>query len=254
MLIKNLTGVGRNLQDHVDILTAYHTRSHQPYGVSVRAAPRLVADAFKWIFAKRGMLSSNMVEAGGFIRSAPDRPRPDLQFHLIPGRRTFSERPVEYGHGVSLHTCVLDPSSRGSITRTNPSGPPDIDLGLLNNEDDLHRLRKGLQIARQILAQTPFDAYGLKEVLPGAEVTSEESLNNFIRQNARTVYHPVGTCAMGVDDMAVVDPQLRVHGVSGLRVADASIMPALVSGNTNAPTIMIAEKAADMIIQERQLA
>ena len=252
MPVKNLTGVGRNLQDHVDILTAYHTKSPTPYGVSVRAAPQLIADAFKWIFAKRGMLSSNMVEAGGFIRSSPDRGRPDLQFHLIPGRRTFSERPVEYGHGISLHTCVLDPSSRGSITRTNPDGPPEIDLGLLNHEDDLHRLRKGLQTARQILAQTPFDEYDLKEVLPGADVISEESLNDFIRQNARTVYHPVGTCAMGIDDAAVVDPQLKVHGLKGLRVADASIMPALVSGNTNAPTIMIAEKAADMIIQEHQ--
>jgi len=244
-------GVGRNLQDHVDILTAYHTKSHVPYGISVRAAPRLITDVFKWMFLKRGMFSSNMVEAGGFLRSSPDRARPDIQFHLIPGRRTFNGQPVEYGHGVSLHTCVLDPASRGSIKRSSPVGPPEIDLGLLNDQEDLHRLRSGLQVAREIVAQQPFDAYGLTEILPGAEAQSDEALNDFIRKNARTVYHPVGTCAMGIDDQSVVDPQLRVHGVSGLRVADASIMPTIVSGNTNAPTIMIAEKAADMIIKDR---
>ena len=250
-LVHDLPGVGRNLHDHVDIMVINHTTSHIPYGVSLRAAPRLVADAFKWILLNRGMFSSNMVEAGGFIKSSPDRPRPDIQFHLIPGRKSFSGQPIEYGHGVSLHTCILDPASRGAITRAKPDGPPDIDLGLLNDEDDLHRLRRGLQTARQILAQPPFQAHGLTEFLPGASVVSDESLNDFIRKNARTVYHPVGTCAMGTNDQSVVDPQLKVHGIDGLRVVDASIMPTIVSGNTNAPTIMIAEKAADMIIQDR---
>jgi len=252
-LVKDLAGVGQNLQDHVDILIAYHTRSHTPYGVSVRAAPRLVADAFKWAFARRGMFSSNMVEAGGFIRSTPDRPRPDIQFHLIPGRRTFSERAIEYGHGVSLHSCLLDPASRGTISRRNPVGPPDINLGLLQDENDLHRLRKGMQAARQIMAQAPFTEHGLTEVLPGTHIVDDESLNDFIRHHARTVYHPVGTCAMGIDDNSVVDPQLKVRGIDGLRVVDASIMPTLVSGNTNAPTIMIAEKAADMIIADQKV-
>ena len=151
---------------------------------------------------------------------------------------------------MSLHTCVLDPASRGSIKRLSLDGPPDIDLGLLNDDDDLYRLRKGLQIAREILAQQPLDAYGLTEVLPGADTLSESALDEFIQKNARTVYHPVGTCAMGVHEQSVVDPQLKVRGVSGLRVADASIMPTIVSGNTNAPTIMIAEKAADMILQD----
>ena len=251
-LIRNLPGVGRNLHDHVDIMVINHTKSHTPYGVSVRAAPRLIADVFKWAFHRRGMFSSNMVEAGGFIKSSPDRIRPDIQFHLIPGRKSFSGQPIEYGHGVSLHTCILDPASRGTITRTRPDGPPDIDFGLFNVEDDLHRLRRGLQTARQILAQAPFEAHGLTEFLPGSSVESEDSLDNFIRQNARTVYHPVGTCAMGVSDQSVVDPQLKVRGIDGLRVADASIMPTIVSGNTNAPTIMIAEKAADMIIQNHQ--
>lgn len=250
-VVKDLPGVGRNLHDHVDVMVINRTRSHLPYGVSLRALPRLMKDAYQWVFKQRGMLSSNMVEAGGFIRSSPDRPRPDIQLHIIPGRKSHRGRLIEYGHGVSLHACVLDPKSRGSITRKTPDGPPDIDLGLLNDPDDLERLRKGLQHARDILAQAPFSGHGLTEIVPGKDVHTEESLNTFIRESARTVYHPVGSCAMGNDDNAVVDYRLKVIGLSGLRVADASIMPSIVSGNTNAPTIMIAEKAADMIIEDR---
>jgi choline dehydrogenase-like flavoprotein len=207
-----------------------------------------------WLFARRGMLSSNMVEAGGFVRSQASEERPDLQFHLIPGRKSLRGRLVEYGHGVSLHTCVLQPKSRGTITRTSPDGPPQIDLGLLTHEDDMTRLIHGVKLARQILAQTPMAKYGLTELLPGADTQSDESIADFIKAEARTVYHPVGTCAMGVGPNAVVDPRLRVHGMPRLRVVDASIMPKIVSGNTNAPAIMIAEKAADMILEDRSVA
>jgi choline dehydrogenase-like flavoprotein len=200
------------------------------------------------------MLSSNMVEAGGFVRSAPTEPRPDLQFHIIPGRKSHRGRMVEYGHGVSLHTCVLRPESRGSVTRSSADGPPDIDLGLLTAEADMDRLMRGVRMARDILRQGPMARHGLTEIIPGDRVQSDKDLRAFVRANARTVYHPVGTCAMGSGPMAVVDARLRVHGVKRLRVVDASIMPTIVSGNTNAPAIMIAEKAADMILEDRKSA
>ena len=246
-VVLDLPGVGQNLQDHVDCLVICKSRSTAPYGISLRALPRLAGDALNWITRNRGMLASNMVEAGGFVRSSPAEDRPDLQFHIIPGLKSHRGRMVEYGHGVSLHTCVLRPDSRGSVTRQRPDGAPVIDLGLLREDSDLHRLTRGIRLARDILRQGPMARHGLTEVIPGDTATSDEALHTYIRAQARTVYHPVGTCAMGTGPEAVVDPALRVRGIRGLRVVDASIMPRIVSGNTNAPAIMIAEKAADMI-------
>jgi choline dehydrogenase len=247
----DLPGVGQNLQDHVDVMVICKSRSTTPYGISLQALPRLAVEGLRWISGNRGMLASNMVEAGGFVRSSPAEPRPDIQFHIIPGRKSHRGRMVEYGHGVSLHTCVLRPESRGSVTRRSATGAPDIDLGLLTAESDLIRLTRGLRLARAILQQDPMARHGLTEIIPGAAVQSDAALQEFIRANARTVYHPVGTCAMGRGPQAVVDARLRVHGLRGLRVVDASIMPSIVSGNTNAPAIMIAEKAADMILEDR---
>jgi choline dehydrogenase len=250
--LHDLPGVGQNLQDHVDVMVICKSRSTTPYGISLQALPRLAMDGLRWITGNRGMLSSNMVEAGGFVRSDPAEPRPDLQLHIIPGRKSHRGRMVEYGHGVSLHTCVLRPESRGSVTRRNVEGPPDIDLGLLTHEADLTRLLRGVRLARDILHQQPMARHGLTEVIPGKDAQSDDDLRAFIRANARTVYHPVGTCAMGTGSLAVVDHRLKVHGVKHLRVVDASIMPTIVSGNTNAPAIMIAEKAADMILEDRK--
>jgi choline dehydrogenase len=250
----DLPGVGRNLQDHVDVMVICKSRSATPYGISLRALPRLALDGLRWMTANRGMLSSNMVEAGGFVRSHPTEARPDLQFHLIPGRKSHRGRMVEYGHGISLHTCVLRPESRGSVSRSTPNGPPDIDLGLLTHDADMTRLVRGVRLARAILKQTPMIHHGLTEIIPGDAAQSDDALRTFIRANARTVYHPVGTCAMGTGPQAVVDARLRVHGVKCLRVVDASIMPNIVSGNTNAPAIMIAEKAADLILEDRKQA
>jgi len=251
----NLPGVGENLHDHVDCMVICKSASSTPYGISLRSLPRLARDGARYVFGRRGMLSSNMVEGGGFIRSAPDMTVPDLQFHFIPGRKSHKGRMLEWGHGVSLHTCVLRPKSRGSLTLNPnaPGGAPQIDLGLLRDEEDVRLLTQGVGIAREILRQSPFQPHGLQEILPGADVP-DAALETFVRENARTVYHPVGTCAMGTGPEAVTDPQLRVHGVQNLRVVDASIMPTIVSGNTNAPTIMIAEKAADMIAAERSAA
>jgi len=230
------------------------SRSTTPYGISALAMPRLAREGLRWAFARRGMLASNMVEAGGFVRSQPSEPRPDIQFHIIPGRKSHRGRMFEYGHGVSLHTCVLRPDSRGSVTRTSLMGAPDIDLGLLRADSDLERLLRGVKLARNILREEPMARHGLTELVPGETVRTDDALRDAIRANARTVYHPVGTCAMGVGPGAVVDPRLKVHGIEGLRVVDASIMPTIVSGNTNGPAIMIAEKAADMILEDNKVA
>lgn len=249
-VVHDLPGVGQNLQEHVDCMVICKSSSSTPYGISLAALPRLALDGIKYLVARRGMLASNMVEAGGFVRSAPDVERPDLQFHFIPGRKSHRGRMIEWGHGVSLHACVLRPKSRGSVSLASTTGALRIDLGLLQHEDDLRLLTKGVKLARDILRQAPFAPYGLQEILPGDD-TEEADLETFVRANARTVYHPVGTCAMGQGPDAVTTPDLKVHGISGLRVVDASIMPTIISGNTNAPTIMIAEKAADLIAHDR---
>ncbi len=251
-VLRDLAGVGQNLQDHVDCMVICQSRSRTPYGLSIPALPRLAREGLDWVFARRGMLSSNMVEAGGFVRSSAAEARPDIQFHIIPGRKSHRGRTLEWGHGVSLHTCVLRPESRGAVTRSLPDGPPVIDLGLLTAEADMLRLLRGVRLARRILRQPPMARHGLTEIIPGDGVEDDEALRAYIRANARTVYHPVGTCAMGEGPMAVTDARLRVHGVAGLRVVDCSIMPTIVSGNTNAPAIMIAEKAADMIREDRR--
>lgn len=250
----DLPGVGQNLQDHVDVMVIARSRSTTPYGFSLQALPSRALDLVNWVTRKRGMFGSNMVEAGGFVRSSPIEERPDIQFHIIPGLKSHRGRMIEYGHGVSLHTCILRPESRGSLRRTSATGRPEIDLGLLNHEADMERMLRGVKLAREILRQQPMARHGLSEVIPGADLQNDDELRRYIRQEARTVYHPVGTCAMGLDRHAVVDPQLRVHGLQGLRVVDASIMPRIVSGNTNAPAIMIAEKAADMIRADRRKA
>ncbi len=249
-VVLDVPGIGQNLQDHVDIMVINKTRSMTPVGLSVQAVPRLIGDGLNWIFRKRGALSSNMVEAGGFIRSQPSEPQPDLQMHFIPGLKSHRGRMVEYGHGVSLHTCLLRPKSRGSVTLDAQTGAPQIDLGLLTDQDDVARLIRGVRIARQMLAQPPLAQHGLTEVIPGDAAQDDSALESFVRTHARTVYHPVGTCRMGSDGASVVDPRLKVRGVEGLRVADASIMPNIVSGNTNAPAIMIGEKAADLILKD----
>ncbi|MCC0078977.1 MAG: GMC family oxidoreductase N-terminal domain-containing protein [Rhodobacter sp.] len=248
----DLPGVGRNLQDHVDCMVICRSRSRRPYGISLPALPRRAMDLVNWVTRNRGMFSSNMVEAGGFVRTSPAEDRPDVQFHIIPGLKSHRGRMMEWGHGVSLHTCVLRPESRGSVTRTAPTGRPVVDLGLLRDEADLDRLERGVALAREILRQGPMARHGLTEVVPGDAVSGGAGLRDYIRANARTVYHPVGTCAMGTGPEAVVTPDLCVRGVAGLRVVDASIMPRIVSGNTNAPAIMIAEKAADMIRAARR--
>jgi choline dehydrogenase-like flavoprotein len=207
---------------------------------------------WQWRRERRGLLTSNFAEAGGFVRTRPELTRPDLQLHFVVGMVDNHNRTFHWGHGMSCHACPLRPKSRGSVTLAapDPLAPPRIDPNYLAEEDDLDTLVRGFKLVRRIFAQPAFAPFGggdrSRELYFAGALTDDE-IRAAIRQRADTIYHPVGTCRMGSDAGAVLDPQLRVRGVDGLRVVDASIMPTLISGNTNAPAVMIAEKAVDLI-------
>ncbi len=246
----DLPGVGANLHDHLDICTLQRCTRRITYDRLSDAAV-----ALQYYLFRRGPGTSNIAETGGFVRSrfAPDE-RPDLQFHFVPAQLDDHGRNRLPGDGYTLHACGLRPLSRGRIglNSASPNDPARIEANYLGDPDgfDLKMLREGLKLSRRLLAQPAFAPFRGPEILPGERVQGDEELNAFIRRKAETIYHPVGTCRMGTadDPDAVVDPQLRVRGIAGLRVVDASVMPRLVGGNTNAPTIMIAERAADMIL------
>lgn len=242
----HLPGVGKNLQDHLDGLVTVRSKSPKTLGFSLGSLPKVLASPWQYIFKRKGWLSTNYVEAGGFARVSSDSQLPDVQFHFVPGYRSHRGRLFEWGHGYAVHTCVLKPKSIGEV-RLNADKELELDFNFLSDEEDARVLIEGIRLARQILADPLFAPYRGKEMLPGEKVQSDEQLLAYIRDYAATVFHPVGTCKMGEDDMAVVTPELRVRGIEGLRVADASVIPSIVRGNTNAPSIMIGEKAADMI-------
>ncbi|MDG4596027.1 MAG: choline dehydrogenase [Candidatus Contendobacter sp.] len=248
-LVHDLPGVGQNLQDHLDVIVAHRERRRASYGFALSFLPRLVRGIVEYHRHRRGFLTSNLAEAGGFVKSDPALPRPNLQYHLTATILDDHGRRLWHGYGYSLHVCDLRPRSRGhlSLKSADPSAPPLLQPNYLDHPDDLETLLAGVKTCRRILAAPAFDGYRGEELFPGAAAQSDDELREFIRRRAETIYHPVGTCKMGADPMAVVDDQLRVHGLMGLRVADASIMPTLVGGNTNAPTIVIGEKASDMI-------
>jgi choline dehydrogenase-like flavoprotein len=253
-VIQHLPGVGENLQDHLDIIINKQVPSVDLYGYSARGALRLAAEALRYRRDRTGMVSSNFAEAGAFTKSRPGQPRPDLQLAFVLamlGNRNMAER-RKLGHGYSCHAYILRPRSRGHVRlRTSDMrDAPLIDPRFLYAEEDMDVLVAGVRTVRRIFAQPALAELGGKELLTddfGPGDSNEDAIRAFIRAHADSVYHPVGTCKMGIDSMAVVDPALRVRGIEGLRVADASIMPTLIGGNTNAPAIMIGEKAADLI-------
>jgi len=249
-VLHDLAGVGQNLQDHVDFILLHKVDSTDLPGVSFGGGLRLLREIGRWRRERRGMLTSNFAEAGGFLRSDPALPRPDIQFHFVVALVDDHARKTHLGHGYSLHTCVLRPKSRGSVglQGADPLLPPKIDPQFLSHPDDIDLLLKGVKLGRRILRAQPFAAHRPRELYT-AGIDDDDGMLKQIRSRADTIYHPVGTCRMGAADdaLAVVDPQLRVRGLEALWVADASVMPSLIGGNTNAPTIMIAEKAADLI-------
>ena len=245
----DLPGVGKNLQDHLNVnIVQRVTRPITLDGKSGGLAA--LAVALQWMLFRTGPGTSNVAEAGAFISSGPGAATPDIQFHFIPAQVVNHARTQLDGHGVTLHACCLRPESRGEIrlASADPLKPPVMDPNYLASDYDLKILIEGIRRGRDILAAPAFKPWLGEERLPGVAQRSDAELEAFVRATAETEYHPVSTCKMGNDPMAVVDDQLRVRGIEGLRVIDASIMPDVVSGNTNAPTIMIAEKGAEMVL------
>jgi choline dehydrogenase len=242
----DLPGVGQNLQDH--LISGVIRYTHRPVSLANATKPQAL---LRFALTRRGLLTSSVAEAGAFVRFDADAPAPDVQYHFGPAHFVdHGQTPLD-GHGFAAGGLVLRPHSRGTISlhSADPLAAPRIHANYLSDADgyDLRLTLQALKLAREIFAAPPFDAYRGAELLPGINAQSDDDLIYYIREKAETLYHPVGTCKMGRDPLAVVDPALRVHGVDGLRVIDASIMPTITSGNTNAPVMMIAEKAADLI-------
>lgn len=241
----DLPGVGENLHDHPIVLVCFDCK--QPVTL---ADGESLGSLARFLLFKRGHLTSNVGETGGFTRIlAGDDEAPDLQFHFAPGFFVNHGFDNPEGHGLSLGPTLVRPRSRGRLwlTSDDPTVPPAIDPRYLDDPADREILGAGVELAREIMGRPALSEFVGDERFPGADVTGAAALDDHIRRETYTLYHPVGTCKMGTDDLAVVDSELRVRGVEGLRVVDASIMPTITNGNTNAPTIMIAEKAADMI-------
>jgi len=248
-------GVGENLQDHIDLIEAVRTDTNtDTIGISVRGAWKMTYGLWQWWRHKKGALTSNYAEGIGFAYSDPQVQQPDLELIFLPGLEDDHNRKLHWGHGYSCHVSVLRPKSRGSVRLANKdtAAAPLIDPQYLSHPDDLDLMVKGWHLQHALLASEPFDPYRRAALYP-VDANDPEAVIADIRNRSDTQYHPVGTCKMGPADdlMAVVDSRLRVHGVKRLRVVDASIMPTLISGNTNAPTMMIAEKAVDMILEDQ---
>ncbi len=248
----DLPGVGQNLQDHIDFTLSYKTLDRDTLGLSIGGAFKIIGETFKWFKHGNSMISSTLSESGGFIKTDPSLDRPDIQHHFVMALIDDHLRKLHYGHGYSCHVCVLRPHSRGevSLLSENPLDPPKIDPRFLSDDRDLKTLIKGAKITRDIMETSPLAMYKYKELFGIHDNMTDIEWEQHIRDRADTIYHPVGTCKMGKDELSVVDSTLKIRGLNGIRIADASIMPLLVSGNTNAPTIMIGEKCADMIKQE----
>lgn len=240
-----LTGVGKNLQDHPVVPLAYRTRK----GASFDSDDTL-GNLLKWWWKREGPLCSNLCETGGFTRSRDDLSAPDLQFHFAPVFFVDHGFVRPKGNGISLAPILVQPQSRGSI-RPSPNDPysPLIDPKVYSDSSDLDKMLIGFQKAREIMEAPAFDEWRNEAFLPAQPAQKEAEIIEHLRRHTELLYHPVGTCRMGADENSVVDDQLRVHGVDGLRVVDASIMPTITRGNTQAPTIVIAEKAADLMLR-----
>ena len=247
----HLPGVGQNLQDHPDFIFGF--ASDAPYfsGLSWSGIGRIVNGIFQYRRERRGPMTSNVAECGGFLKTRPDLDLPDIQLHFCMAMVEDHGRKPRWGTGFSCHVCLLRPKSRGSVwlASGDPLAAPAIDPNFLSEDSDVDTMVAGFKMTRRLL-ETPALRSLQKKDMFTADVKTDDDIRSTLRNRVDTVYHPVGTCKMGNDAMAVVDPKLKVHGLEGLRVVDASIMPTLIGGNTNAPTIMIGEKAADMIRAE----
>ena len=248
-VVLDAPGVGDNLHDHCDYTVNLRASGEGLFGLSPGELLKAPRNAYEFFVHRRGVWTSNAAEGGGFIKSRPDLDRPDLQLHFCVGLVDNHARNLHPYDGMSLHVCQLRPKSRGQLRLKSPdiADAPSIDPNFLSHPDDMEVLARGVEIVERIFRQPPLARYGGRW-LYGSANDDRETIYKLIRERADTIYHPVGACRMGVDDKAVVDPQLKARGLERLRVVDASIMPTLISGNTQAPSAMIGEKAADMIL------
>ena len=248
-VVHDLPGVGQNLQDHLEVWVQQACTQKITLNGWLNPLAKLWIGA-RWFFFKQGLGASNQFESNGYIRSRAGLQYPDLQYHFLAGAIAYDGSSASAGHGFQVHLGHNKPASRGwvRLKSGDPAEPPQMFFNYFSEEADKQAYRSGLRLTREIFAQPAFDPYRGAELSPGKQVQSDDEIDNWLAETAETAYHPAGTCRMGSDAMAVVDPECRVHGVEGLRVVDSSIMPTLTNGNINAPTIMIGEKAADHIL------
>jgi choline dehydrogenase len=248
-----LPGVGENLQDHLEFYFQYECK--QPITLNGKLGPlSKLAIGVRWILFKTGLGATNHFESCGFIRSKEGIEWPDLQYHFLPAAMRYDGKSAFDGHGFQLHIGHNKPKSRGSVKIQNadPLNPPRIQFNYLQHADDIEAFRACVRLSREIIAQPAMDAYRGDEIQPGGDVVTDAQIDAFVRETVESAYHPCGTCRMGAtdDEMAVIDPQMQVRGLQGLRIVDSSVFPTAPNGNLNGPTMMVAERAADIIKQQ----
>jgi len=244
----DLPGVGENLQDHLEFYFQFKCKKPVTLNGKLDLLSKFLIGA-RWFFFKKGLGSSNHFESCGFIRSKPGVEWPDLQYHFLPAAMSYDGSTAFSGHGFQVHIGHNKPKSRGSVRviSPDPTVHPAIEFNYLSHELDREGFRDCVRLTREIINQPAFDEFRAGEIQPGEQITSDEQIDEFIRNNVESAYHPSCSCKMGHDDMAVVDSDTRVYGIGQLRVVDSSIFPSIPNGNLNAPTIMLAERAADLI-------
>ena len=247
-VIHDLPGVGQNLHDHLEVWVQQECTQEITLNGSLGPLSKAWI-GIQWLLFKRGLGASNQFESNGYIRSREGLEWPDIQYHFLAGAIAYDGSSAVEGHGFQAHLGCNKPLSRGwlKLKSTDPRQQPEMFFNYLDREEDKQAFRAGLKFTREIFAQPAMDPYRGREIMPGKDIQSDDEIDNWLAESAETAYHPAGSCRMGTDDMAVVDPECRVRGIENLRVVDSSIMPTVTNGNLNAPTIMIGEKGADHI-------
>lgn len=250
----DLPGVGQNLQDHSCVVLQYACKKSYPIH-KVNQPHRKLATGIRWVFTRKGLATSNIWESGGLIKSSPNATYPDIQYHFGPVGFEYNGNKISLLQAFAIHVDQLRPRSRGQVTlkSKDPFEKPLMTFNYLQDSEDLAEMVNGFKKARELISQTAFDEFRGVELIPGPDIQTDAEIKHFIRSAAETDYHASCTCAMGDGKMAVVNDQMKVRGIENLRVVDASVMPQIVSGNLNAPTQMIAARAADMILGKSQL-